>query len=105
MVARLEHWWMALFQRAVENRTVLLSKRIALLAWRYQCQSDHPRLDRTAGVRIEYLNASDLRADSRHAFPPSFDPFFSQIQKCYDSVGHGGISWPPPAPDEVPDAC
>ena len=40
-----------------------------------------------------------------HAFPLGFDPFFSQIQKCYDSVGHGGISWPPPLPDEVPDAC
>jgi SAM-dependent methyltransferase len=40
-----------------------------------------------------------------HAFPPGFDPFFSQIQKCYDSIGHSGISWPPPPPDEVPDTC
>jgi SAM-dependent methyltransferase len=39
-----------------------------------------------------------------HAFPPGFDPFFSQIQKCYDAIGHGGISWPPPPPDEVPDS-
>ncbi|HVA79994.1 MAG TPA: class I SAM-dependent methyltransferase [Candidatus Binataceae bacterium] len=38
-----------------------------------------------------------------HAFPPGFDPFFSQIQQCYDAIGHGGIAWPAPPPEEIGD--
>jgi SAM-dependent methyltransferase len=39
-----------------------------------------------------------------HAFPPGFDPFFTEIQKAYDAIGQswqGG--WPPPPPEQVPD--
>jgi SAM-dependent methyltransferase len=39
-----------------------------------------------------------------HAFPPGFDPFFAKIQACYDAIGHGDIKWPPPPPEEMPDA-
>jgi SAM-dependent methyltransferase len=39
-----------------------------------------------------------------HAFPPDFDPFFTEIQKAYDAIGQSWEgSWPPPPPDEVAD--
>ena len=40
-----------------------------------------------------------------HAFPRDFDPFFTEIQEVYDAIGesHEEETWPPPAPDEVPD--
>ena len=41
---------------------------------------------------------------SRHAFPPGFDPFFTEIQACYEAIGEARITWPPPPPDEIPDA-
>ncbi len=41
---------------------------------------------------------------SRHAFPPGFDPFFAEIQACYQAIGEARMAWPPPAPDEIPDA-
>ena len=41
---------------------------------------------------------------SRHAFPPGFDPFFSEIQDCYEAIGEARLAWPPPRPEEVPDA-
>jgi SAM-dependent methyltransferase len=39
-----------------------------------------------------------------HAFPPGFDPFFAEIQRAYDAIGEGDLPWPPPAPDQIPDA-
>jgi len=39
-----------------------------------------------------------------HAFPPGFDPFFTEIQDCYQAIGAGLIKWPPPPPEQVPDA-
>jgi len=41
-----------------------------------------------------------------HAFPVGFDPFFSDIQEVYDAIGesHPG-EWPPPPPEEIPDAA
>jgi SAM-dependent methyltransferase len=39
-----------------------------------------------------------------HAFPPDFDPFFTEIQSVYDEIGEGHEdAWPPAPPDEVPD--
>jgi SAM-dependent methyltransferase len=39
-----------------------------------------------------------------HAFPPSFDPFFTEIQKAYDAIGQSWQgAWPPPPPEQVPD--
>jgi len=38
-----------------------------------------------------------------HAFPQDFDPFFTDIQSCYDVIGEGFAKWPPPTPEEVPD--
>jgi SAM-dependent methyltransferase len=41
-----------------------------------------------------------------HAFPPGFDPFFTEIQEVYDALGEGyPDGWPPPPPDETPDEC
>jgi SAM-dependent methyltransferase len=39
-----------------------------------------------------------------HAFPSDADPFFGEIQNCYEAIGEGRMKWPPPAPDEVPDS-
>ncbi|MEV4114287.1 class I SAM-dependent methyltransferase [Nonomuraea sp. NPDC049695] len=42
--------------------------------------------------------------DADHAFPPDFDPFFTEIQPVYDEMGEGdGGSWPPPRPEDQPD--
>ena len=43
---------------------------------------------------------------AQHAFPEGFDPFFTEIQEVYDAIGesHPGEAWPPPRPDELPDA-
>ncbi len=41
---------------------------------------------------------------SRHAFPPGFDPFFTEIQACYEQIGEEELPWPPPPPEELPDA-
>jgi SAM-dependent methyltransferase len=39
-----------------------------------------------------------------HAFPEGFDPFFTEIQEVYDSLGENyGGAWPPPPPEEAPD--
>jgi len=41
---------------------------------------------------------------SHHAFPSGFDPFFTEIQACYEAIGEARLTWPPPPPDEMPDA-
>ncbi|MEV4096048.1 class I SAM-dependent methyltransferase [Streptosporangium saharense] len=42
--------------------------------------------------------------DAQHAFPPDFDPFFTEIQQVYDEMGEGdGAAWPPPPPEDQPD--
>jgi SAM-dependent methyltransferase len=39
-----------------------------------------------------------------HAFPPDFDPFFTEIQEVYDAIGESRKGeWPPPPPDQIPD--
>jgi SAM-dependent methyltransferase len=38
-----------------------------------------------------------------HACPDGFDPFFTEIQKCYEAIGEPHLDWPPPRPDQVPD--
>ena len=39
-----------------------------------------------------------------HACPLGFDPFFTEIQECYEAIGAGLMKWPPPPPEQVPDA-
>jgi SAM-dependent methyltransferase len=41
--------------------------------------------------------------DNGHAFPDGFDPFFTEIQKCYEAIGEPHLEWPPPLPDQEPD--
>jgi SAM-dependent methyltransferase len=41
--------------------------------------------------------------DSGHAFPEGFDPFFTEIQRCYEAIGEPHLEWPPPRPEEEPD--
>ena len=31
-----------------------------------------------------------------HVFPPGFDPFFTEIQRCYEAIGEARGEWPPP---------
>jgi SAM-dependent methyltransferase len=41
---------------------------------------------------------------ARHAFPAGFDPFFSEIQEVYDTIGESREGeWPPAPPDEIAD--
>ncbi|MFA1540505.1 class I SAM-dependent methyltransferase [Actinomadura monticuli] len=62
--------------------------------------------------QVKYAKAAALLAqgghlavwDATHAFPPGFDPFFTDIQQVYDEIGEGdGGPWPPPAPEEQTD--
>ncbi len=39
-----------------------------------------------------------------HAFPPGFDPFFTEIQRAYETIGEDTIALPPPTPDKIADA-
>jgi SAM-dependent methyltransferase len=40
-----------------------------------------------------------------HVFPPGFDPFFIEIQLCYDALGEGyAAGWSPAPPEHIPDA-
>ena len=43
-------------------------------------------------------------ARSEHVFPPGCDPFFEQIQDCYEAMGVARLPWPPPPLETVPDA-
>ncbi len=38
------------------------------------------------------------------AFPPGFDPFFIEIQDCYEAIGAGRLEFPQPLPHEIQDA-
>lgn len=38
-----------------------------------------------------------------HACPHGFDPFFTQIQRCYQAIGEARGEWPPPVPEEICD--
>jgi SAM-dependent methyltransferase len=42
---------------------------------------------------------------ARHGFPADFDPFFTEIQQVYAEIGetYDG-DWPPPPPEDMPDA-
>jgi SAM-dependent methyltransferase len=39
-----------------------------------------------------------------HGYPPGFDQFFTEIQESYEAIGAGMMTWPPPPPEQVPDA-
>jgi SAM-dependent methyltransferase len=39
-----------------------------------------------------------------HAFPPGYDPFFSEIQDRYAAIGVRRLKFPRPLPDAIPDA-
>jgi len=41
--------------------------------------------------------------DNGHAFPDGFDPFFTEIQQCYEAIGDPHLEWPPPRPEREPD--
>jgi len=41
--------------------------------------------------------------DNGHAFPDGFDPFFTEIQKCYEAIGEPHLEWPPTRPEQEPD--
>jgi SAM-dependent methyltransferase len=39
-----------------------------------------------------------------HVLPPGFDPFFAEMQNCYEAIGEARMEGPLPAPEEVRDA-
>ncbi|HTQ08534.1 MAG TPA: class I SAM-dependent methyltransferase [Fimbriimonadaceae bacterium] len=39
---------------------------------------------------------------SEHAYPEDFDPFFAEVQRCYEGIGWKLETFPPPIPD-LPD--
>jgi SAM-dependent methyltransferase len=39
-----------------------------------------------------------------HVFPSGFDPFFTEIQSCYEEIGEARMKWPPPSPEEIEDS-
>jgi SAM-dependent methyltransferase len=41
--------------------------------------------------------------DNGHAFPDGFDPFFTEIQQCYEAIGEPHLKWPPPRVEDEPD--
>jgi len=43
-------------------------------------------------------------ARSEHVFPPGYDPFFEQIQDCYEAIGADRLPRPLPQPESIPDA-
>jgi SAM-dependent methyltransferase len=61
---------------------------------------------------VRYQRAADLLkpcgtlavALSEHVYPPGYDPFFAQVQECYQEVGVGRLAWPPPPPEALPDS-
>lgn len=62
--------------------------------------------------RTKYAKAADLLRpgghlavwNAGHAFPPGFDPFFTEIQEVYVEIGESrGEIWPPPPPEATPD--
>ncbi|MEU0540928.1 class I SAM-dependent methyltransferase [Nocardia sp. NPDC005978] len=53
---------------------------------------------------VRYRRAADLLGagghlavwSAGHAFPPDFDPFFTEIQRVYLDIGEPDLPWPPP---------
>lgn len=61
---------------------------------------------------VKYSKAAELLApgghlavwSAGHAFPPDFDPFFTDIQRVYVDLGEdNGEVWPPAPPEDTPD--
>ncbi len=71
---------------------------LAATSWRWV----DPAVRYQKAARMLRLGASLAIIDGgHHVFPPGFDPFFTQIQRYYESIGEHAERWP--APDEVPD--
>jgi SAM-dependent methyltransferase len=75
---------------------------IVLAATSWHWLDSRVRYGKVAGV----LRPSGVLAFTTggHALPSGFDPFFTQIQACYEAIGAARIDWPPPPPDAMPDA-
>jgi SAM-dependent methyltransferase len=63
-------------------------------------------------LRVRYAKAASVLrpggvlafTTGSHAFPPGFDPFFTEIQRAYEAIGEDTIASPPPTPDKIADA-
>jgi SAM-dependent methyltransferase len=71
----------------------------AAMSWHWL--NPQVRYQKTARV----LKAAGVLAilDGGHACPDGFDPFFTEIQRCYEAIGEPHLEWPPPRPDQAPD--
>lgn len=57
----------------------------------------------TKAARVLRPGAFLAMLGASHAFPPDFDPFFTEIQACYRDLGEARSAWPPPPPEQGPD--
>lgn len=82
-----------------EPRGVLFDMVFAASSWHWL----DPQMRYAKAARV--LKPAGILAivDNGHAFPDGFDPFFTEIQKCYEAIGEPHLEWPPPPPADEPD--
>jgi SAM-dependent methyltransferase len=82
-----------------EPRGTLLDMVFAASSWHWL----DPAVRYAKAARV--LKPAGILAivDNGHAFPDGFDPFFTEIQKCYEAIGEPHLEWPPPRPEQEPD--
>ena len=63
-----------------------------------------PRLRYAKAARLLRVGGVLAFTTGSHVFPHGFDPFFTEIQECYEAIGESSLEWPPPPPHKIPDA-
>lgn len=72
---------------------------VAITAWHWF--DPQVRYQRAAAALRPGGNLAFTTAE--HVFPPGFDPFFEEIQDCYEAIGVRRLPWPPPPLEGIPD--
>src|SRR5215469_13446457 len=72
---------------------------IAASSWHWL----NPEVRYEKGARLLKPSGALAILSCGHTFPDGFDPFFTEIQSCYEGLGEPRLDWPPPRPDQVPD--
>jgi SAM-dependent methyltransferase len=81
-------------------REALFDMVFAATSWHWL--DPEVRYEKAAGL-LKPAGILAVLGGGGHAFPDGFDPFFTEIQKCYEALGEPHLEWPPPRPDQVPD--
>jgi SAM-dependent methyltransferase len=82
-----------------EPRGVLFDLIFAASSWHWL----DPEVRYAKAARVLKPTGILAIVDNGHAFPDGFDPFFTEIQKCYEAIGEPHLQWPPPLPADEPD--